>query len=94
MAKQNYVTSFNLLKFSSLFLELWKKFFVRLAGNTNGAHLQFVTKLRDVGHIEVNSLEESEYLLIFCPIVSRVGTDISEALQNAPGRKCGIQMAS
>uniref|UniRef100_A0A669EYH7 Si:dkey-58f10.7 n=2 Tax=Oreochromis TaxID=8139 RepID=A0A669EYH7_ORENI len=33
---------------------------------------------------KVNSPEECDYLLVFCPIVSRVGTDIEEALNNLP----------
>ncbi|XP_051265648.1 uncharacterized protein LOC127368644 isoform X3 [Dicentrarchus labrax] len=59
-------------------------FFVFLAGRTNDAHLEFVAKLESIGHIEVNSPKESDYLLVFCPIVSRVGTDISEALDKLP----------
>lgn len=55
-------------------------------GKTNGAHHDFVEKLRDVGHTEVNSPEQCDYLVVFCPIVSRVGTDIKEALDKIPGK--------
>ncbi|KAF1376922.1 hypothetical protein PFLUV_G00216520 [Perca fluviatilis] len=64
-----------------------KNFFVFLAGKTNDAHHDFVEKFKDVGQTEVWSPEESDYLLVFCPIASRVGTDISEALDKIPGGK-------
>lgn len=57
-----------------------KQFFVQRAGRTNGAHLDFVERLQGIGHMEVTSLEGADYRLIFCPVVSRVGTDVSEAL--------------
>ncbi|KAI3363845.1 hypothetical protein L3Q82_001445 [Scortum barcoo] len=60
----------------------WKKFFVYLAGNTNGAHRPIVDKFKGMGQTEVSSQEESDYVLVFCPIASRVGTDIEEALGN------------
>ncbi|XP_005751943.1 uncharacterized protein LOC102207576 [Pundamilia nyererei] len=63
---------------------LWKKFYVWKAGRTNGAHSQIVQKLKDIGHTEVDSPEDCDYLLGFCPIASRVGTDIIEALNNKP----------
>ncbi|XP_035851197.1 uncharacterized protein LOC118493844 isoform X2 [Sander lucioperca] len=69
---------------------LGRKFYVHLAGITNGAHQAFVEKFKDVGKIEVQCPEESDYLLVFCPIASRVGTDISEALDNMPGDKPAI----
>ncbi|XP_051265612.1 uncharacterized protein LOC127368639 isoform X21 [Dicentrarchus labrax] len=67
-----------------------KKFFVILVGKTNDAHLEFVAKIESIGHTEVNSPEESDYLLVFCPVASRVGTDVSEALENLPGGKPAI----
>ncbi|XP_045898846.1 uncharacterized protein LOC123966775 [Micropterus dolomieu] len=67
--------------------ESWKKFYVYLAGKTNDAHLSFVSKLKCVGQIQVDSLEESDYILVFCPIASRAGTDISEAEDSMPRNK-------
>ncbi|KAA8582883.1 hypothetical protein FQN60_015429, partial [Etheostoma spectabile] len=61
-----------------------KHFYVHLAGETKGAHHTFVEKLKDVGHTEVQSPGESDYLSVFCPISSRVGTDINEALDHIP----------
>uniref|UniRef100_UPI0037E71D9E uncharacterized protein n=1 Tax=Semicossyphus pulcher TaxID=241346 RepID=UPI0037E71D9E len=65
----------------------WKKFFVHLAGNTTGAHHAVVDKLKAVGQIDSSTLDECDYILLFCPIVSRVGTDVSEALENMPAGK-------
>nr|XP_033504115.1 uncharacterized protein si:ch211-245h14.1 isoform X1 [Epinephelus lanceolatus] len=67
-----------------------KKFFVHLAGKTNNAHQELVESLKSAGQVEVSILEDSDYLLVFCPIASRVGTDISEALENMPGGKNAI----
>ncbi|XP_041660853.1 uncharacterized protein LOC121521164 [Cheilinus undulatus] len=61
-----------------------KKFYVHLWGKTNGAHLSWVSKFEGIGQVKVESLEDSDYILLFCPIVSRVGADISEALENLP----------
>ncbi|XP_068432548.1 uncharacterized protein [Clinocottus analis] len=60
----------------------WKKFFVHVAGKTNDAHLEFVAKFRGDGRQQVESPGESDFLLVFCPVVSRVGTDIYVALQS------------
>lgn len=69
---------------------LWRRFFVRLEGNANGAHRDFVTRLQRAGYIEVDSPVNSDFLVVFCPIVSRVGTDISEALEKIPGNKAAM----
>ncbi|CAI5684492.1 unnamed protein product [Oreochromis niloticus] len=66
---------------------LWKKFYVWLAGRTNGAHSETVQKLKDIGHTEVDRPEDCDYLLGFCPVVSRVGTDITDALNIKPPGK-------
>ncbi|KAM4522657.1 uncharacterized protein PAE49_002287 isoform 2-T2 [Odontesthes bonariensis] len=59
----------------------WKKFLIILAGTTNGAHQPIVDNLRAAGQFEVKNVLDADYLLVFCPIASRVGTDISEALK-------------
>lgn len=61
-------------------------YYVSEAGNTGGAHQEWLDGIRRRGQIEVYSPEQSDYLLVFCPVVSRVGTDIQEALKNSPGR--------
>lgn len=64
-----------------------KNFYVYVAGKNNGAHQDFVEKLKDVGHTEVTRPEISDYLLVFCLIASRIKTDIDAALNNIPGSK-------
>ncbi|KAK5903160.1 hypothetical protein CgunFtcFv8_006966 [Champsocephalus gunnari] len=64
-----------------------KKFHVSVAGRTNGAHKTYVNDLKGLGQIEVNSPEQSDYLVLLCPIASRVGTDIKEAMDKIPGGK-------
>ncbi|KAM8725841.1 uncharacterized protein AB9X84_002516 [Acanthopagrus schlegelii] len=64
-----------------------KKFFVHVAGRTNEAYQDYVAKLKGIGQIQVSSPEECDYIVVFCPIVSRAGTDIGEALQNLPGEQ-------
>ncbi|KAK1889273.1 Lon protease [Dissostichus eleginoides] len=64
-----------------------KKFHVSLAGCTNGAHQTFVNDLKGLGQIKVISPEQSDYLVLFCPIASRVGTDIGEAMDKISGGK-------
>lgn len=63
-----------------LYLGLGKRFYVAVAGKTNGAHQEIVEKLRSVGQIEAYSGEDCDYFLVICPIASRVQTDITEAL--------------
>uniref|UniRef100_A0A3Q2EG71 Uncharacterized protein n=1 Tax=Cyprinodon variegatus TaxID=28743 RepID=A0A3Q2EG71_CYPVA len=69
---------------------LGHKFFVILSGKTNGAHQSIVERLRDCGQTEVDSSEGCDYFLVFCPIVSRVGTDIHEALSKISDVKKAI----
>lgn len=72
---------------SSLFLGQWKRFYVHLAGDTNGTHKEFASCLfRRLRQAEVSSPEESDYVVVFCPFMSQVETDLSEALEDIPGR--------
>ncbi|XP_071385459.1 uncharacterized protein, partial [Centroberyx affinis] len=64
-----------------------KVFYTILTGKTLGAHDAFSRKLEAIGQIEVSSPDHCDYYLAFCPIVSRVGTDISEAMEKIPGDK-------
>ncbi|XP_034556101.1 uncharacterized protein LOC117824657 isoform X4 [Notolabrus celidotus] len=65
----------------------FKKFFVIVSGRTQDAHKSMVENLKRIGQVEVFTLDKSDYILLFCPIASRVGTDISEALENVPDDK-------
>lgn len=69
---------------------VWEKFYVHLSGRTNDAHQTFVRELEVLGQIQVFSPDQSDYLLVFCPIASRVGTDINEALDRIPDGKPAI----
>ncbi|XP_029352333.1 uncharacterized protein LOC115037753 isoform X4 [Echeneis naucrates] len=68
-------------------LPVGENFFVHLAGNTNQAHRDWVSKFVQAGHREVQTYETCDYCLVFCPVTSRVGTDVEEALSNAPANK-------
>ncbi|XP_041721764.2 uncharacterized protein LOC121552793 isoform X2 [Coregonus clupeaformis] len=61
------------------------RFFIFVHGNTLGAHVDLTRHLVIRGGCtEVMSLEESDVVMAFCPIVSRAGTDIEAALQQIP----------
>ncbi|KAM8832999.1 uncharacterized protein AB9W97_003831 isoform 2-T2 [Spinachia spinachia] len=61
---------------------LGKTFFVHLAGKTNGAHRGVVKYLETIGKVQTESCAQSDFLVVFCPVVSRVGTDIEAALSD------------
>ncbi|XP_063757813.1 uncharacterized protein LOC134876684 isoform X2 [Eleginops maclovinus] len=63
------------------------KFYLQVSGCTNGAHLPWVERYKGMSQTQVFSLEQCDYILLFCPIASRVGTDIGEALDKIPGGK-------
>lgn len=63
-------------------------FFTVVCGNTLGSHKDFLKQLtmqRDF--TEVWTPEKSDVIITFCPIVSRVGTDIEAALQEIPSNE-------
>ncbi|XP_047430106.1 uncharacterized protein LOC124999295 [Mugil cephalus] len=63
-----------------------RNFHVYCTGRTNAVHHYIVQKVKDLGQTEVMSSEDCDYLLVFCPITSRVGTDISEAMDQVNQR--------
>ncbi|XP_028253577.1 uncharacterized protein LOC114428963 [Parambassis ranga] len=65
----------------------WRKFFVMVEGQTNGVHQSFVDKLTAGGQIQVDSPEQSDYVVVFCPVASGVAVDVRDALENAPEDK-------
>ncbi|XP_062266688.1 uncharacterized protein LOC133973069 isoform X3 [Platichthys flesus] len=65
----------------------WKTFYVILSGITNNTHVEFVKMIKSHGHTEVTDPEECDYCLLFCPITSRVGTDVELALRKIPANK-------
>ncbi|XP_056879684.1 uncharacterized protein LOC130520119 isoform X24 [Takifugu flavidus] len=66
------------------------KFFVYVASETKNAHMEWVSKMKRVGHTEVNIQEDADYYLVFCPVKSRIKTDIDEALEGLPDNKAVI----
>uniref|UniRef100_A0A3P8SJN7 Uncharacterized protein n=1 Tax=Amphiprion percula TaxID=161767 RepID=A0A3P8SJN7_AMPPE len=50
------------------------------AGNTLNCHEVFLEKLRSRGAKVVDSPDNSEYIILFCPIVTRFQTDVNAAL--------------
>ncbi|XP_059211823.1 uncharacterized protein si:ch211-245h14.1 [Centropristis striata] len=69
-----------------------KNFYVHLAGKTNDAHQDIVRMFTNIRQNQVSSPGASDYLLVFCPIASKVGTDISEALDNLPDRNKQVML--
>ncbi|XP_066508949.1 uncharacterized protein [Hoplias malabaricus] len=63
------------------------KFFCAVGGKTLNSHLEFIKHLKEgpFDVEEVFNVEESDFILFFCPIVSRAGTDIEAALQKLQG---------
>ncbi len=55
-----------------------------LDGKIKNCHNQFFDILRkEIANLkEVRSVDESDIILVFCPIVSQAGTDLDEALKN------------
>ncbi|KAJ4920748.1 hypothetical protein JOQ06_027763, partial [Pogonophryne albipinna] len=51
------------------------------------SYTEKTSRLKDVGHTEVTRPEISDYLLVCCPIASRIKTDIDAALNNCPGSR-------
>nr|XP_055054830.1 interaptin-like isoform X4 [Misgurnus anguillicaudatus] len=54
-----------------------------LAGKTNNSHRRFIdTLINQIKNLkETPTVDESDVVLVFCPIVSRAGTDIEAALK-------------
>lgn len=67
-----------------------KKFHTIVIGNTQEHHLLVKQKLISQGLAEVNGVDGADFILAFCVIVSRVGTDMEAALKNIPGSKPAI----
>ncbi|NP_001313398.1 uncharacterized protein LOC563420 [Danio rerio] len=58
-----------------------------LCGRTLGAHTQVLAGLPGV---QASELMDCQLILAFCPVVSRVGTDIEEALKKIPVDKPAV----
>ncbi|XP_056150626.1 uncharacterized protein LOC130125170 [Lampris incognitus] len=63
------------------------EFYTVLTGETLGVHTEFIKKHTHNSQIEVASYMLCGYILAFCPIVSRAGTDIEAAMRVIPAGK-------
>uniref|UniRef100_G3PEN0 Uncharacterized protein n=1 Tax=Gasterosteus aculeatus aculeatus TaxID=481459 RepID=G3PEN0_GASAC len=45
-----------------------------------------INYLKSIGKVQVESYAESDFLMVFCPVVSKVGTDIEAALMLTDGK--------
>ncbi|KAJ0026586.1 hypothetical protein NQD34_017586 [Periophthalmus magnuspinnatus] len=64
------------------------RFFVRVStGRSNGEQEEVVHTLKSWGHSEVINVQDSDYVLVFCPVTSRLGSDINEAESCMPGER-------
>ncbi|KAM4624380.1 uncharacterized protein ACJ7VT_005232 [Polymixia lowei] len=64
-----------------------KTFSTYVSGKTLGADKAFVEGLVSRGATKVDSPEKSDITIVFCPIASRMGTDIDSALSKISGCK-------
>ncbi|XP_056620707.1 uncharacterized protein si:ch211-245h14.1 [Triplophysa dalaica] len=55
-----------------------------VCGRTFGADQQILNQLKGV---KLTDMTDCQLILVFCPVASRVGTDIEEALRGIPGNK-------
>ncbi|KAM4713111.1 uncharacterized protein FYW61_020232 [Anableps anableps] len=65
------------------------KYKMVVSGTTFDAHLQILNQVKSSAQqlnlVESQSSEESQIVLVFCPIVSRVGTDVEGAMKMVMG---------
>ena len=61
-----------------------KRCYALTTGNTFGCHMDLMQQLTEEGLTEVKSQEECDVIIAFCPIISRVGADIQDALSIIP----------
>ncbi|XP_048841304.1 uncharacterized protein LOC125714603 [Brienomyrus brachyistius] len=66
------------------------KVHVLVAGETFQAHETFIQKLKL--QIELCSAESSNVILLFCPVVSRIGTDMEAAMDRVTVKKPVIRV--
>lgn len=62
------------------------KIYPRVAGKTLGCDVKLLERIKKKGAKVVESLEESDVTVVFCPIVSRFETDVNEALTSLSGK--------
>ncbi|XP_030628812.1 uncharacterized protein LOC115810911 isoform X2 [Chanos chanos] len=68
------------------------KYVTKICGNTLNVHEDFKRRLHEKLEClcEVDSEMECDFILAFCPVVSRAGTDIEAALEKIPDFKPSV----
>ena len=66
-----------------------ENFYALVTGNTLDSHEDIIRHVNNSGLTKVKTPQESDVIIAFCPIASRVGTDIEDALTKIPE---GIQI--
>nr|XP_023649105.1 uncharacterized protein LOC111834252 [Paramormyrops kingsleyae] len=87
VSKWNYINSSELLStvFSKIYSNPSVKAHTVIAGETFNTHETFIQKLKL--QIELCSAESSSVILVFCPVVSRIGTDMEVSMTRVPDNK-------
>ncbi|XP_069054501.1 uncharacterized protein [Lepisosteus oculatus] len=76
------------LVFRSILSTLPVKLHVRVLGQTLNAHIDFIKRIqRSIIIKERESEEDCDVIVAFCPVSSRIGTDIDAAIENLPDHK-------
>ena len=60
------------------------KFLSVVTGETLGCHQEINRHLSSRGWTEVDYPEDGDVTVVYCPVVSRLGTDIQAALEKIP----------
>lgn len=67
------------------------KYHMVVTGKTFDAHQQILNKVKSswepLNLVETQSSEDCQIVFVFCPIVSRTGTDVEAAMKTVPGDK-------
>lgn len=59
-----------------------------MCGKTLNTHVALMKQVDDLGlKREETSVEDCQVIMVFCPVISCVGTDIEAAMSQVPGRK-------
>ncbi|XP_062323608.1 uncharacterized protein LOC134024890 isoform X2 [Osmerus eperlanus] len=63
------------------------KFYTLVAGDTTGCHVEMNRNLTSRGLTEVKSPADCDVIMAYCPVVSRLGTDLEAAMERIPAGK-------
>ncbi|KAI5629312.1 hypothetical protein C0J50_10516, partial [Silurus asotus] len=73
---------------------LGNKLFIHVTGRTFNSHKDFMHQLKNSTPClqEVETVDECDFILVFCPVVSRAGTDI-EAAEKSLHKISGVKQS-